>query len=130
MKIAIIGSRNWTNKEKLFSIMDSLNKKLNITHIVSGGAAGADSFGKEWADFNKISTIIFNADWEDFSEPCKIKYNRFGKKYNALAGFKRNRLIVEESDLIIAFWDKKSPGTKDSLDLCKKLNKKFYVIEF
>ncbi len=44
---------------------------------------------------------IFIAEWD---------------KYGKSAGYIRNRLIVQESDMIVAFWDGKSKGTKHSID--------------
>lgn len=40
----------------------------------------------------------------------------------------RNKLIVEQCDVSIAFWDFKSKGTKNSIDTAKKMGKNVIVI--
>lgn len=125
MKLAIIGGRDFTDKFKLFrEVKELMQEYPEINTIVSGGAQGADSYGEQFALENKIHCIIFQAKWDDLvTKPYNIRYNKFGKPYNALAGFVRNTQIIKESDIVIAYWDGKSPGTKDSLDKAKSLGK-------
>ena len=42
----------------------------------------------------------------------------------------RNIKIVDESDMVIAFWDGNSPGTKSSIDLANKKGNKGLVIRY
>lgn len=44
------------------------------------------------------------------------------KKYGRGAPLKRNINIIEYADIVIAFWDGQSRGTKHVIDNCKKLN--------
>jgi len=111
MKIAIIGSRGFCDYEKLCNIMNFYSDKASL--IISGGAKGADLLGERWANENNIPTKIFLPDW-----------NTHGKS----AGFIRNKDIVENADLVIAFWDEVSKGTKHSIDLAIKSNKQLLVI--
>lgn len=110
MKLAIVGSRGFSNYELLKETL----KKYNIDVIVSGGAEGADSLAEKYALDNNIPLIIFLPDWK-----------QKGKK----AGFLRNIKIVEACDGLIAFWDGESRGTKHSIDLAKK-NYKFLEIVY
>jgi hypothetical protein len=64
------------------------------------------------------------------AEPCKIKINKLGKEYNCLAGFNRNTIIVMNCDVCAAFWDGKSPGTRDSLYKCDKYGKPKKIIRY
>jgi len=129
MVIAIIGGRDFNDYNLLKETLNSLKNK--ITDIVSGGAQGADSLGAKWCrEFLKKEPIVFEADWDDLSEPCLIKRNAKGELYNSLAGFNRNTLIIKKSDAVIAFWDGKSPGTKDSLDKCKKYKKPKQIVYY
>lgn len=112
MKLAIIGSRNFTNYKLLQEILEQYKPK--ITLVVSGAAKGADSLGEKWALENNIQTLIFPADW-----------NQYGKR----AGFIRNEDIIKNCDCCVAFWDGESKGTKHSLSLCKKYNKPFEIVQ-
>ena len=113
MKLAIIGSRSFSNKTLLESILEKYTDKVKM--VVSGGAKGADSLGELWAINNNIPVKIFKPEW-----------NKYGKK----AGPIRNELIVKECDECIAFWDESSSGTKHSISICKKLNKKITIIRY
>ena len=46
------------------------------------------------------------------------EYSRYGR----VAPLERNITIIENADLVLAFWDGKSHGTKYVIDNCKKRN--------
>lgn len=110
MKTAIIGSRSLT-VENLCEYIPCDTKE-----IVSGGARGIDECAEKYANEKGIKFTVFLPEYE-----------RFGKS----APLKRNRKIIDYSDLVIAFWDGKSKGTKHVIEECKKLNKKIkvYIID-
>jgi hypothetical protein len=109
MKVAVIGSRDFNDYEEVKQTLST----INITLLVSGGAKGADTLGERYAKEHNIETKIFLPDWE-----------KYGKK----AGFLRNTDIINEAELIIAFWDGQSKGTKDSIDKAFKSEKKILII--
>lgn len=115
MKIGIVGSRTFLDYELVKKALAEYLSKHDDLIIVSGGAAGADSLGERFADENGLQKIIFKPNW---------------KKYGKIAGVVRNRTIVNESDLIIAFWDSKSRGTRSTISLAKTSNKKVVVYEY
>lgn len=113
MKIAIIGGRDFNNNKLFYDVMTPY--QLKITTVVSGGAKGADYMGESWAISCNIATEIYLPDW---------------KLHGKSAGFIRNRLIIDASDGIIAFWDKISKGTKNSIDVARNLNKPIRIIYY
>lgn len=122
MKLAIIGSTSFDDYDLVCKTVKEHGFDLEL--IVSGGAKGADSLGEKYADDNDIPKKIFPAEWDNLEAvPCKIKTNKRGQKYNALAGFNRNKLIVDASDMVLAFWDGESPGTEDSIEYAQEKRK-------
>lgn len=99
MKIAVIGSRGLTVKD--------LGKYLpeGTTEIISGGAKGVDASAREYALAHDIKLTEFRPD-----------YARFGKG----APLKRNLEIINNADMVLAFWDGVSRGTKFVIDNCEK----------
>ena len=113
MKLAIVGSRTFSDYEQ-FKKSISDNYDINdIDCIISGGAKGADLLGKQFATENHIKLIEYLPEWD---------------KYGKSAGFKRNELIWREADEGIAFWNGESKGTQHSFKLAEKLNKKIKIV--
>ncbi|MBR5826823.1 MAG: hypothetical protein IKY78_07035 [Clostridia bacterium] len=106
MKVAIIGSRTIS----IENIEDYIPQ--GTTEIVSGGAKGVDSCAKLFAEENNLIYTEFLPEY---------------KKYGRAAPIKRNYQIADYSDLIIAFWDGISKGTKSVIDYCKKNGKEILV---
>lgn len=110
MKVAVIGSRG-------LSVSD-LGRYLpeNTTEIVSGGAKGVDTSAREYAKSNGIKLTEFLPEYT---------------KYGRSAPLKRNITIIEYSDIVLAFWDGKSRGTKFVIDNCRKLGVevRVYIID-
>lgn len=109
MKVAVIGSRSFNDYEEVKRILS----EIKITLLISGGASGADSLGERYAKENNIETKIFLPDW-----------NKHGK----VAGLLRNTDIVNEAELVVAFWDGVSKGTKDSLNKAQEKGKNILII--
>ncbi len=101
MKVAVIGSRGLS--------VNSLEKYLpeETTEIVSGGARGVDTSAREYATSHGLKLTEFLPE-----------YDKFGRG----APLKRNITIIEYADLVLAFWDGQSHGTKFVIDNCKKRN--------
>lgn len=100
MRVAVIGSRNLR--------VNDLSKFLpeDTTEIVSGGAKGIDSGAARYAKENGIALKEFLPDYASFGRGAPLK---------------RNIQIIEYSDLVLAFWDGQSRGTKFVIDNCKKM---------
>lgn len=106
MKVAIIGSRNLT--------VENIGEYLpeGVTEIVSGGAVGIDTCAENYAKEHNIALKIFPPEYE---------------KYGKFAPLKRNDLIIDYADLVIAFWDGISKGTKYVIDRCNAKGKKIEI---
>ena len=107
MKVAVIGSRGLT----VSNLQDYLPP--DTTEIISGGARGIDSCAKQYTLKNGLKYTEFLPEYD---------------KYGRAAPIKRNILIIDAAELVIAFWDGESRGTKFVIDNCAKLQKECRVI--
>ena len=127
MKVAIVGSRDFTDFSKVVEALKPYEDK--ITTVISGGARGADSLAEDWADKYGKSKHIFEAQWgnTEGKPHYEIGYNKYGA-YWKFAGHHRNDLMAEECDCCVAFWDGESSGTKDMIQACKDKNKPVKIV--
>ena len=107
-KIAIVGSRTLSDID--------IEKYLpeGCSEIISGGANGADRAAADFAVSHGIKLTEILPQYE---------------KYGRAAPIIRNKLIVDNADMVIAFWDGKSKGTLSVITYCKKQKKEFLLIE-
>ena len=101
MRIAVVGSRGWTDEQAIKRYIDSLPTG---SVIISGGASGVDSMAEKHARARGLEVVVFEADWSKGND----------------AGAKRNAVIVANSDVVVAFWDGKSKGTMITVDMALK----------
>lgn len=93
MKVLVCGGRNFANEAAVYRTLDklieiSINDRL--THLIHGGASGADALAHKWALANNISVTPYTADW-----------NCFG---NAAGPIRNRQMLVEgKPDLVVAF---------------------------
>jgi hypothetical protein len=119
MKAIVAGGRDFIPTRQDFQILKELISIYKIDIIVSGHAAGADSFGEQTADALSLKKEIYPADWNNISvTPCKIKTRKDGIQYNVLAGFNRNEKMAEVADMLIYF--KGGNGTNDMISRAEK----------
>lgn len=114
-KLAIVGSRSFTEHLIGYIEVDKLRETENITTIISGGAKGADRFGKFYARSRHIKYIEYPADWDE---------------YGKSAGFIRNETMADNCDIAIVFWDGMSRGTKNMINLLQLRNKPIIIVMF
>ena len=109
-RIGVVGSRDYNNKQEIYKYLDS--KLDKISSVVSGGCpTGADAIAQEYCKDRGISITIHYPDWKGL-----------GKK----AGFSRNRKIVTDCDVLIAWWTG-SKGTENSINIAKEMGKKIVI---
>lgn len=110
-KIAVVGSRDFVNSDLIDLYISKLNKDVTI---ISGGARGVDLDAELAAQYHGLKTVIFYPDYKKYP----------GKR----APIERNKLIVNECDELVAFWDGKSKGTKSAIDMALKQKKPVTII--
>lgn len=113
MRVIIAGGRDFNDYETLCNVCDNLIPQES--EIVSGGARGTDKLGERYSKDRGYNLIVFPADW---------------KTYGKGAGHIRNKQMAEYGDMLIAFWDGESKGTKNMIDTSKKLGLKVLIQKY
>lgn len=130
IKIIIAGSRNFNDynflKNESLKIIKHLKyegyntKKENI-EIISGTANGADKLGEKFAKEFELCLKQFPANW-----------NLYGNS----AGYRRNREMAlyakqdSELNILIAYWDGISKGTKHMINLADNYKLKTFIVNY
>lgn len=156
--VAVIGSRSVKDRHDVSSaIWDFSNgiRRRKSCRIVSGGAYGADQSGMEGAlnmplgtldpvipvSSRKIDAVMrLLKKWGKSpildTDECKIEtkemillYPDFSDGYHPSKYHKRDRKIVNASEIITAFWDGVSKGTKATFRYAVKIGKQTVIIK-
>ena len=92
-KIVVAGCRDYHNykeaKKYIGFCISEIRKKYELIFL-SGHCRGADLLGERYAEENSFKIERYIAEWD---------------KYGRGAGPKRNKIMADESDYIICFWD-------------------------
>ncbi|HSV08541.1 MAG TPA: SLOG family protein [Candidatus Binatus sp.] len=107
MKVLVCGSRSWTSEHEIRSVLREFDRGTIVVH---GGARGAD----------QLAGVVARSLGMEVREH-RPRYDRYP---GALAPLIRNRhmLDTEKPDLVIAFWDGHSSGTRHCIDEAHKRN--------
>ena len=66
MNVLVCGSRDWTDKEAIWRVLEELAETNPALLVVEGGANGADKLSKEVADLLHIPVHEYLADWKRY----------------------------------------------------------------
>lgn len=104
IRIIVAGTRTFDDylllKEKLDQLTKYLTNKDFI--ILSGNAQGADRLGELWATRNFVTYQVYRPDYQKYKPK--------------IAPIMRNQEMVDNADILVAFWNGKSTGTKDIIE--------------
>lgn len=109
----VAGTRNFHDYARVKLQCDRLIP-ANAT-VVSGGANGADALGERWSKESGRECRVVRADW-----------NTYGRG----AGPMRNAEMAAISDVLIAFWDGVSPGTRNMIDIALREGLEVHVFRY
>jgi len=110
LRVAIVGSRDYQHLDRVRFAVNCLPPHCVI---VSGGARGVDTIAGREALVTGRAIRVYHPQWA---------------LYGKSAGMIRNRDIIGDSDIVIAFYDGGSKGTANSIMLARKMNKPLTII--
>lgn len=114
--VLVCGSRTCNNTKLVESKLDAILSNLGHHNclILEGGALGADRLARIWAVKRGVETKVERADWA---------------KHGKSAGFKRNKVMIDQASHVIAFWDGESRGTEHTIHLAKANNLPLRIVK-
>lgn len=132
MKVIVAGGRFFSDYDLVRVTIDRVLSALGDEpiEIVSGRCStgiptfvaddgtevcGADGLGEKYAKSNGYAVKLFPANW---------------KKYGKSAGFKRNVEMANYADALIVFWDGKSPGSKNMIQLANSYGLQIAIVPY
>ena len=124
MRIAIIGSRHFANPkyvlEQMAHILDSIEVERQAVCFVTGGAkSGVDNIIKVFAAKGNVPHVEY--------EPHFVVDK--SSKYTPRDFFTRNRQIVNNCDMLIAFVDPTDTGTLHAVAYADKKGKPVFTVD-
>lgn len=115
-RVIIAGSRSFDNATLMQEFMDYYLRAKANTHriiVISGEARGADTAGENYAKSRGYRVERYPAQWDT---------------YGRRAGMLRNAVMGSKADVLVAFWDGVSTGTKHMIDTMRNKNKPYRVV--
>ncbi|WP_080402996.1 DUF2493 domain-containing protein [Burkholderia ubonensis] len=107
MKVIVCGGREYgqevAEEQHLFAVLDAQHALSPIDLVIQGGARGADSMARLWAESRAIDCLAVPAKWD---------------AHGRGAGPIRNaRMLDYKPDMVIAF-----PGGRGTADMVRRAN--------
>lgn len=107
MKALVCGSRRVSDPEATRrAIAERLAQLPRDTTVIHGAALGVDMWADAIAWEMRLKTFICPADWEQHGRSAGILRN--------------NDMLDLEPDIVLAFWDGKSRGTKHTVEEARR----------
>lgn len=83
MKVVVTGGRDFKDRDFVYATLNHINRadrhgplfpppfpQSRLTHVIHGGAKGADTLAGEWARENGIQEVVCIANWGKFDKPA------------------------------------------------------------
>jgi predicted Rossmann fold nucleotide-binding protein DprA/Smf involved in DNA uptake len=143
-RVAIIGTRQGMPSRWVFEFVGKVAQKYPKAVVVSGGAIGVDKYAETAAKENGLVVVTY-VPFKDVTDGLyrieqKVRWNANRQTITTVAhkgflsygpaAYFRNGLIVSTAEKVVAFWDRKSDGTRNAIDVARKLNIPVFIRDF
>ena len=110
MRVAIVGSRHFADPARVVDYVKSLPARASI---ITGSASGVDAAATKAAREKGIPVQVIPASFEELADPSKSAA--------------RNQRLVDACDVLVAFWDGSSKGTRNTVERALDSGKEVHV---
>jgi NADP-dependent 3-hydroxy acid dehydrogenase YdfG len=110
LRIAIVGSRRFSDTSRVADYVNALSQSASI---VTGSASGVDAAATKAARARGIPVQVMPASFDELS--------------NAAKSTARNQRLIDACDVLVAFWDGSSQGTRVTVERALDSGKEVHV---
>ena len=110
MRVAIVGSRHFGAPNRVIEYVKGMAKGSSI---VTGSASGVDAVVTRAAREAGVPVNVLHASFEELADTSKAA--------------ERNRRLVDGCDVLVAFWDGRSSGTRATIDRALDAGREVHV---
>ncbi len=110
MRVAIVGSRRYSEPSRVTEYVNALPPKASI---ITGSASGVDAAATRAARAKGIPVQVIPASFEELA--------------NVSMSAARNQRLIDACDVLVAFWDGTSTGTRVTIDRALDSGKEVHV---
>lgn len=110
LRVAIVGSRRFAEIGRVTEYVNSLPPR---TAILTGSAGGVDAAATKAARSKGIPVQVLPASFEEMSDAGRAAI--------------RNQKLIDACDVLVAFWDGASRGTRATVDRALDSGKEVHV---
>lgn len=121
LKVIIAGGRDFDDEELMNESLHRFPGILFMELVCGRCDTGADAMGYTYFRSRGRTVHEFPADWKPAD---------FGGRIDYTAGPRRNTEMAKFADVLIAFWDGKSKGTRDMINKALKHGLEIHVYRY
>jgi predicted Rossmann fold nucleotide-binding protein DprA/Smf involved in DNA uptake len=110
LRVAIVGSRRFSEPQRVAEYVNSLPPRASI---ITGSASGVDAAATKAARAKGIPIQVLPASFDELNDASKSTA--------------RNQRLVDACDVLVAFWDGVSKGTRATVDRALDGGKEVHV---
>ena len=110
MRVAIVGSRRFPEPDR---VNDYVNTLPAGSSIITGSASGVDAAATKAARAKGIPIQVMPASFDEAADASK--------------SVARNQRLIDASDVLVAFWDGSSKGTRATVERALDAGKEVHV---
>jgi predicted Rossmann fold nucleotide-binding protein DprA/Smf involved in DNA uptake len=110
VKVAIVGSRRFAEAARVSDYVNALPPRASI---ITGSASGVDAAATKAARAKGIPVQVMPASFDEMADASRSA--------------ERNQRLVDACDVLVAFWDGSSQGTRATVERALDSGKEVHV---
>lgn len=110
MRVAIVGSRHFSDPDRVAEYVNGLPPRASI---ITGSASGVDAAATKAARTRGLAVQVMPASFDEVADASKSAA--------------RNQRLIDACDVLVAFWDGVSKGTRGTVERALDSGKEVHV---